>query len=96
MLCSAGGSAFAWQESSDALLLHSPERDVTLKRYCSEQLKINADNGGMKEKLCPSVPGHSLVCCSGLGQGNCSSSLLPTWKDVQRGVWCKISLKSCS
>lgn len=35
-----GGSAFAWQGSSHALLLHPPERDVTLQRYCSEQLKI--------------------------------------------------------
>lgn len=88
-----GGSAFAWQESNDTLLLHPPERDVTLKRYCSEQLKINEDNGGMKGKQCPSVPGRSLFCCPGLGQGDSSSSLFPTWKGVQRGVWFKISLK---
>lgn len=93
-----GGSAFARQESSKPLLLllHPPERDVTLKCYCSEQLKINADNGGMKGKPCPLVPGHSLICRPGLGQRNRSSSVLPMWKDRQRGGWCKVSLKSGS
>lgn len=81
-------------KSSSILLLHPPERDLALKHYCSEQLKINTDNGGMKGKRWLSVPGHSLVCCPGLGQGNQPSSLLPTCSDVQRGVWCKIPPQS--
>lgn len=64
-----------WQESSHspppcALLLHPPARDVALKHYCSEPLKINAQSGGMKGKQSPSVPRHSLLNCPDLGQGN--------------------------
>lgn len=61
-----------------ATLLHPPlssstlpqGRDVALKRYCSEPLKINERSGGMKGKRSPSVPGRSLLYCPDLGQGN--------------------------